>query len=96
MTIPALTIHGPAGGIDNLPGHLFRCGHLFAVSLDPTGSNIPNSGCYEGWQHVMEFPLGVREVIPVAMSPEPILRGIRAYGYYVWSEGVARPTATTQ
>jgi len=96
MTILALTIHSPAGDLDNLQAHLFRCGHLFAVSLDPTGSNIPNKGCYEGWQHIMEFPLGVREAVPAAMSPEPILRGIRAYGYYVWSEGSGRPSATTQ
>jgi len=89
-------VYGPAGDLDAQPAHLFRCGDLFAVSLDPTGSNIPRAGCYEQWQHVSEFALGVHEAVPAAMNPEPILRGIRAYGYYVWSDASVRPTATTQ
>ena len=40
---------------------------MCAVSLDPTGSNIPFEGCYEGWQHIAEFELGVREVMPIAV-----------------------------
>ena len=91
-----MSVIGPAGDIDNSPAYLFRCGHLLAVSLDPTGSNLPDEGCYVGWKRVADFALGVREPVPAAMSPEPILRGIRAYGYYVWSESSARPTGTNQ
>ena len=91
-----MNVLGPAGDIDNTPAHLFRCGPLLAVSLDPTGSNLPDGKCYEGWKRVADFPLGVREPVPAAMNPEPILRGIRVYGYYVWSEASARPTGTTQ
>ena len=27
---------------------------------------------------------GLQEPVPAAISPEPILRGIRAKGYYIW------------
>ena len=81
---------------DTRTAYLFRCGNLCAVSLEHCGSNLPREGCYEGWKLVAQFPLGVREVVPAAMNPEPILRGIRIYGYYVWSEASARPTGTTQ
>ena len=67
-----------AGDEDARPAHLFRCGDLYAVSIDPTGANIPRNGCYEIWKHVTEFQLGVHEVVPAPINPEPILRGIRA------------------
>ena len=89
-----MAISGPDA--DARPAHLFQSGDLYAVSLDPTGSNIPTKGCYEPWQHVTEFELGVHEAVPAAMNPEPILRGIRAFGYYVWRDGTAKPTGTTQ
>jgi hypothetical protein len=38
--------------------------------------------------------LGVQEVVPAPIDPEPILRGIRAMGYYVWRQGI--PRGTTQ
>jgi hypothetical protein len=34
-----------------------------------------------------EFLLGVQEPVPAAISPEPVLRGIRAKGYYMWRSG---------
>jgi hypothetical protein len=49
---------------DARPAHLFRCGDLYAASIDPTGANIPRNGCYEGWKHVTEFQLSVHEVVP--------------------------------
>ena len=85
-----------AGDEDARPAHLFRCGDLYAVSIDPTGANIPRNGCYEGWKHVTEFQLGVHEVVPAPINPEPILGGIRACGYYVWSDASGNPTGTTQ
>ena len=91
-----MPVYGPAGDVDARPAHLFRYGDLFAVSLDPTGANIPRDGCYDGWKYVSELQLGVHEVMPVAMNPEPILRGIRAHGYYVWSASSGSPTGTTQ
>lgn len=91
-----MPVYGTAGDVDARPAHLFHCGDLYAVSLDPAGANIPLDGCYEGWEHVSEFELGVHEAVPAAMDPEPIIRGIRAYGYYVWSGTSGSPTGTTQ
>ena len=78
---------------------LFQCGNeqLFAVSLDKTGVNIPRSTCTQGWLLREEFLLGVQEPVPAAISPEPILRGITAKGYYIWRGGNAnQPKGTSQ
>lgn len=68
---------------------LFQCGNgpWFAVSHDKTGANIPTAECSEGWQLRTRFALGVQEAMPVAIEPEPILRGIDANGYFVWRMG---------
>ena len=69
---------------------------FFAISNDPTGKNIPRNACPEGWRLKSEFALGVREPLPVAIDAEPILRGLRRLGYYIWREGVKNPHGTTQ
>jgi hypothetical protein len=76
--------------------YLFRCedNGLYAVSLDPSGSNLPRNACAEGWHLERAFPLGVQDPVPAAIPPEPILRGLRNTGYYVWREGT--PYGTTQ
>ena len=68
---------------------LFQCGEsdLFAVSLDKTGANIPAADCIEGWQRRDVFRLGVQEAMPVTISPEPVLRGLEADGYFIWRKG---------
>ena len=78
---------------------LFQCGNeqLFAVSLDKTGVNIPRSTCTQGWLLREEFVLDVGESVPTAISPEPILRGITAKGYYIWRTGNAnKPKGTSR
>jgi hypothetical protein len=89
MAAPAI------GETDALEAYLFQCGDtgLFAVSLDSTGRNIPRSACVEGWRLRTAFRLGVRDAVPAAIPPEPILRGVRAVGYYVWREGAIHGTA---
>lgn len=74
---------------DARTAYLFQCGSkdLFAVSLDRTGANIPPAACKEGWQYRDAFRLGVHEILPVSVSPEPILRGIDADGYFIWRQG---------
>jgi hypothetical protein len=76
---------------DAVPAYLFQGDDigLFAISLDKTGQNIPRSSCPEGWQLKAEFPLAVHEPVPATIAPEPIIRGIRALGYYIWREGTA-------
>jgi PilZ domain-containing protein len=77
-----------------LRAYLFHCDDtgLYAVSLDPSGRNIPRHSCPQGWQLKTEFLLGVREPVPASIAPEPILRGVRNVGYYVWREGRKRAT----
>ena len=75
-----------------LDAYLFECDDdaLFAVSLDPLGSNIPQRSCPQGWRRIAEFALGVHESMPVAIAPERILQGVRSVGYYIWREGRKR------
>ncbi len=89
-----MAIYGPAGDVDAQSAYLFECDRdgLFAISLDQSGGNIPRDLCPEGWQLKTTFSLGVREAIPAAISPEPVLRGIRDVGYYIWREGVIHGT----
>ena len=77
---------------DSVTAYLFECGDdaLFAVTLDPAGSNIPQRTCLQGWRRIAEFALGVHEPTPVAIAPERILQGIRSIGYYIWREGKKR------
>jgi hypothetical protein len=44
------TIYGPSADIDPGQAYLFQCDDngLFAVSLDPTGGNLPRDPCAEG------------------------------------------------
>ena len=84
---------------DAQTAYLFQCDdeELFAVSPDKAGANIPRSSCSQGWLLRREFQLGVQEPVPAAISPEPILRGIIAKGYYIWRSGSANaPKGTSQ
>jgi len=84
------SIYGPAGDTGATQAYLFQCGDsagLYAVSNDAAGHNIPTSACMEGWRFKASFMLGVREVMPVTIAAEPILRGLRDVGYYIWREG---------
>ena len=80
---------------DALQAYLFQCDdeRLFAVSLLPSGSNIPRSACADGWRFKAAFALGVHFPVPASIDPEPILRGIRALGYYIWREGTPHGTS---
>ncbi|MBS0232128.1 MAG: hypothetical protein JSR99_01440 [Proteobacteria bacterium] len=69
--------------------------HVFAVSLDRGGRNLPNAET-GNWTFVEEFPLGVHEVMPYGIDPEPVLRGLAADGYFVWPAHVILPFGTSQ
>jgi hypothetical protein len=75
---------------DALQAYLFECDEdrLFAVSLDPAGSNIPRKYCPQGWSCITEFPIGVHEPMPISIDPETVLQGVRSVGYYVWRQGI--------
>jgi hypothetical protein len=73
---------------------LFSCPEegLLAVTCDRTGRNIPGGG----WQFERELLLGVHEVLPVPIDPEPLLRGIDAEGHFIWKIGSRNPSGTSQ
>jgi hypothetical protein len=79
---------------DATTAYLFQCGEsdLFAVSRDQTGANIPREQCAQGWLLRDRFRLGVHELMPASIEPEPILRGIAADGYYIWRRGLMHGT----
>jgi hypothetical protein len=67
---------------------------MFGVSLDSHGKNLPV--CDGGWVLRTEFSLGVHEPVPAPIDPEPILRGIRSQGYFVWQARRTLPYGTAQ
>jgi hypothetical protein len=89
--MPASSVYADA---ETLQAYLFQCDEtgLYAVSLDASGADLPRGPCAEGWRFKVAFRLGVHEPVPASIAPEPILRGIRARGYYVWREGLTHGT----
>jgi hypothetical protein len=82
-------VYGPAGDIDASKVYLFLCienGH-YGVSNDVAGRNLPLDNCISGWQLVSELALGVKEALPLAADPEPILAALRSDGFYVFPAG---------
>mgnify|MGYP007011823267 CR=1 FL=1 len=85
------------GEIDEcLPAYLFvsRSGETFGVSLNADGRDLPTSE--EEWVLRTGFPLGVHDPVPAPIDPEPILRGIRSQGYFIWRVRRTIPFGTTQ
>jgi hypothetical protein len=70
---------------ETLQAYLFQCDDN---GLYASGADLPRGPCAEGWRFKVAFRLGVHEPVPASIDPEPILRGIRARGYYVWREGL--------
>ncbi|MDX2201319.1 MAG: hypothetical protein NW223_01090 [Hyphomicrobiaceae bacterium] len=77
---------------------LFHCTASWdrhAITLDLTGGNLPAGTCLTGWVFDREIDVSVSAPLPLPLPPEPVLRGLRSAGYYVW-DGHIVPTATTQ
>jgi hypothetical protein len=68
---------------------------LSAVTLDREGRNLPHPSVCR-WTFACEFQLGVQEVTPFGVDPEPILRGVSANGYFVWPVENIQPFGTSQ
>lgn len=78
--------------------YLFRCAgddELMAISTDPTARNITTRQCLTRWVPEGEVFVGVQEALPLSLNPEPVLRGLRIAGFYVW-KAPSSPTSTTQ
>lgn len=70
-------------------------GWLRAVSLLKDGGNLP-SLAKGHWRSLGEITVGVQEVLPFDIPPEPLLRGLEAQGYFVWDAAHGLPHGTSQ
>lgn len=90
----------PDGNEEDLggrPAFLFRCGDMLGVTLDSSGANLPVIQTEGGWTLERYFTLGIRDVGLDDISPESIIRGIRANGYHIWrASDPSRMQGTTQ
>jgi hypothetical protein len=83
--------------VDWRPASLFETsdGRFLGVCLDRSGAALPRTNG-EIWHFQTEFRLGVREPVPVAIDPEPLLRGIKSDGFFVWPANRTLPMGTAQ
>jgi hypothetical protein len=86
-----MTLQPAYGLVDDratLEAYLFACAcePLFAITRDPDGTNLPSPSCPAGWRLHSEFALGTGRAMPHGIDPEPVLRGLRGSGYYIWAE----------
>lgn len=67
---------------------------LFAVTRSKSGANLP---LIRGdWQFEKEMTLGVQEPLEADIDPEPVIRGLRADGYFIWPVKNIEPFGTGQ
>lgn len=97
LTSRSRKMYGPALDVDSTRAFLFESAdcRFLAVSLERGGDNLP-PGSGGPWRPRTEFQLGVHEVMPVPVDPEPILRGLKARGYFVWPVFRTQPFGTAQ
>ena len=75
----------PAGIPDDArPAALFKNGDagLFAMMWADSPEHLPTD-CGGSWERLGTFPLGVQEIVPVDIAPEPVLRSLASQGYIV-------------
>jgi hypothetical protein len=87
----------PGAHLERQPAYLFQWEgtDLFAITIDPSGGNLPRPEAGE-WNSRGEVVLGVRDPLPVPIDPEPVLRGLRATGFFTWRLDRTRPFGTSQ
>jgi len=88
---------GPALDDDSRLAYLFETvdGAYLGVTLRKDGSLLPR-GEGQVWHFQTEFRLGVHEPVPAAIDPEPILRGLKADGFFIWPVKRTLPMGTGQ
>lgn len=85
-----------SGGHDADPAYLFVSRtdpSKYAVTRDRDGANL--TAVEGGWVLQQEIALGVRDAMPIHLAPEPVLRGLKADGFFIWHEG-SNPKGTSQ
>lgn len=83
--------------IDSQRAYLFETtdGRWFGVATDAEGTALPtDSG--QNWLLKNEFQLGVQDAVLARIDPEPLIRGIKFAGFYVWPVNRIHPRGTNQ
>jgi len=93
-----LPFEDPDGSAEAMEAYLFECelGDLCAVSIDPSGSNLPTAECPGGWHFKGAFALGVREPLPVRADPETVITALLNHRYYIWRESPLTPESSPE
>ncbi len=75
-----------------IAAHIFESvdGHRLGFTADPLGANLPAPRM---WLFKRSFELAADRSVPANVPPEPILRGLRDVGYYVWRKGATHATS---
>jgi hypothetical protein len=76
---------------------LFKNGDagLFAMMWEDSPEQLPTDRGGT-WERLGTFPLGVQEIMPVDIAPEPVLRSLVSQGYIVWPMEHTLPFGTSQ
>jgi hypothetical protein len=68
---------------------------LLAIALAENVDRLPKT-THGQWERLATFPLGVQEVMPVDIAPEPVLRAVKAEGFFTWPARHMLPFGTSQ
>lgn len=69
--------------------------NMAGVCLTPDATGLP--ALKKGdWVLRTKFALAVDQPTSIGMNPEPILRGLAANGYFIWSRNLMKPFGTSQ
>ena len=78
------TAEGNEEELGGVTAFVFKCRDEAAITLESSGANLPALLPPETWIFDRKFTLGVRDVCPIGLNPEPVIRTIRSQGFYVW------------
>ncbi|HVJ78405.1 MAG TPA: hypothetical protein VM620_11280 [Hyphomicrobium sp.] len=65
---------------------------MFGLTVNDSAAGLPPGA----WERVGCFAIGVQEILPVDIPPEPALRALKARGFYTWPMHDRQPYGTSQ
>jgi hypothetical protein len=65
---------------------------IFGLTVKGSAEDLPPGT----WERIGCFALGVQEILPIDIPPEPALRALKARGFYTWPMYDRQPTGTSQ
>ena len=84
LTASTTTAEANEEELGGVTAFVFESGDEAAITFDSSGANLPALLPPDKWVFEQKFTLGVRDVCPIGLNPEPVIRTIRSQGYYIW------------